>query len=154
MQLFPPPTDNLYKFISIAGLLAVIVSLSVPVYFILNTRPRVTEFRIEASVLSVELKYLKQEIEEMRTGTDNVDRLNTQNNSARRTKLRELEIRQVRLDHAIAEAEWATRIMLILMVCVVLGSAGGGGLAGKGFALWYDRLQRYQDEIVKKQATG
>lgn len=153
MELPIPPTDNLYKFLSIAGLFVIVVSLSIPVYFILGMRQKLTEFRTEAAVLSVELKYLKQDAEQVSTEKDKRGRSAMEDNPERRAKLKELEIREARLNQAVTEADWTSRMMHILMAFIGVGSVAGGILTGKGFALWYYRLQRYQDEIVKTQAA-
>ncbi len=163
------PTDNLYKFVSLTGVLLSLVCFGVLEYRVNNQVELDTEILLGKEALG----YLKMNRESISTNLDTIrnsinekqatgktiedadlqgyssalqeyDQLKKQNDNHDR------EIMSLRKKSEIAENHFnrTQRIRLILL----LGGFCGLALANIGFYFWYHRLQKYQDILVRHQA--
>lgn len=64
MDLTSVPTDNLYKFMAISGLLLIFFCCSVPVWYAKDSHGIITNLKKEAEILQLEMQYLDMEIKE------------------------------------------------------------------------------------------
>ncbi|GGO80436.1 hypothetical protein GCM10011348_17090 [Marinobacterium nitratireducens] len=124
MNLDNLPTDNLYKFVSLGGLVLVLFSL---VYL----RPLVWEQKIEVAKLAAEVKfYRSQEAKE---------EMDVEKLVGFEIKLAELREKNLQIKDLLLDA----RVLLYL----------GGFLTLFGFNLWYIRVQRPNDKILSNEAN-
>jgi len=144
------PTDNLYKFIALCGLVLCIASAAGQQHQILDSRSRMREYSFqiadfdgEVHVLLAHYKRLGRvakpssaDLAAIDSLNDRIERLNA-SIAARRKAIDEMGD-----DDAF---EW--RFMFA-------GGLLGFLTAAVGFGLWYDRLQRYQDLSVRAQADA
>lgn len=140
------PTDNLYKFCAIAGLVLMITSFLTMVTFNHSLGIRVAEeeglvravereqkvfdkLGISVNDLNPKSEYLANKISRH---LDNLDKA-----SSSLAVLKELHSQQV-----------------FLSIACSIGLVAGFLLSNIGFGLWYRKLQRYQDFIVMAEARN
>ncbi len=141
------PTDNLYKFVALAGLSIVVLSVVLPTAQQNATGDKIDQYTIDLAVLAVEVKNLKEELEIA---------VAQPRPSAHDQRL--LRQRQLELDARVATITVRTAILkrLVEKQGEVLGWMAVGLLTGLvlaviGFSLWYARVQRYQDQLLRAQ---
>ena len=154
----PPniPTDNLYKFMAIAGLSLMVVST---IWFEGERKEafaRSDNVRLQIKILDVEKQYLKTETdtsqELLLRATDLpskelLKRIEDSNQSLQSRKkdleLKEAEVESQRevVNRIITKLELARFIYMVAIIC-------GIALMAVGFWLWYWRSQIYQDRLL------
>ena len=142
MQFLPqPPTDNLYKFIAIAGLL--VSALGGTFAYVSAGRIDATLVAIEGRVAedSLEVRYVREDAAD--TSLTRAERLRRARDVERRVARRGAEVAALRKTYD--GSKW-TLISCVLWIFI------GMAIAFKGFQLWYIRLQQFQDEIVSNEA--
>jgi hypothetical protein len=141
-----PPTDNLYKFMAIFGL---IMYLFMPVLLLLRL-DQVEREKLEVGLGKEALIYHTAEFQSQ------IDQLKKAGDAGVQQKFDDgfkalmeesLRLRQ-KSDFADVSLVNATHLLVILPFDLVIGSL----LMVGGFLLWYYKLQRYQDRIIKNQA--
>ncbi len=163
------PTDNLYKFIAMSGLITLIISFLYPLYFEHEFVLKVLQNTTEATKARVELDHLTEDLNSLIRELASLDK------DFKRGKLKEYVIRVEQM--AITEKEVKEKgRQIAIKNAEIQGKAEaidylkastemiknysigfkiiGLSLAVFGFYLWYVKLQRYQDKQVKKDATG
>src|SRR5580704_1991991 len=140
LELPQPPTDNIYKFFAIFGL---VLFLASGLLLWGQVQQRV--------VIESEIEHLTQEIaynlklpDSPRLDTGKVVRDASPEDKAKVARVNELKER-------IADL---TLPFWLLIAFGALGTVGGLILMVKGFRLWYDRAQVYQDRVLKAQADN
>jgi len=166
MQLPNLPTDNLYKFIAISGLLLIFLSTVLPLWLIHNMELELIETEEERDFISYELEILNNEIkllekqeEFLQALSSNTKRDLTKLNNKEtkdigkaeqktidiRKELMKSKIKSEKLSYLVSEI---TKLKLVIFI----GNFIGIMFTSYGFSLWYRRLQKYQDEIIKNEA--
>ena len=74
-NLASPPTDNLYKFMAMGGVIIVLFCFCVPVLLIESMLPKLTEAEIETQSISLELKYLREDSQKLTEDSDELLRV-------------------------------------------------------------------------------
>lgn len=212
------PTDNLYKFLALAGIVLIIFAFSYPVSQIRDDKLQIAvaekehkiakvradrkvqrandlrgNYKSESESLDSESKLLNLEYKEINEIVSAVDIQKTiPNKSAaniealnhalehQKSLFAELDIHRSKIaasnsnlkliKEAMEEAndevsllniqlEWhthlleeATNHLELFMLFVLLFGSGGFVLCNFGFTLWYNKIQRYQDAVLEKQA--
>lgn len=133
-----PPTDNIYKFMAITGLLLIILGITYPYKELNKNIAEIYKLNSQANLILLdkkELFYSKQ--------------LSEQEYNA---KLRQYNEKLIKLneDQGIFNAHKnQTGLSIIIGLCgVVIGFL----LALLGFILWYKKLQKYLDVIIKTKS--
>jgi len=169
VNLQNPPTDSLYKFCAIAGLVVVLISVYLP-------ERMVEEFESKASVFILELRKAKVELEFQSKELDSLNKdltslrqslmqkqanKSVQEKSIERTNQAASAIRQTSKTVELKNAEIMTteeeikRLGERTRSAVRVGAIGwilGGILAVYGFTNWYRKIQVHQDALIKRQA--
>ena len=158
---FPlPPTDNLYKFIAITGVLIILGTQFI--FWTWEWASWQKRFEVEpgVAVLAREMSRLKEESHEIEKEIDNAKRLKDP------TKLERLREREKRYLERF-DAHWAKTNeldakgkLLVLMdkrtnrlhILAIIGGSIGGGFMAVGFLLWYTRVQVYQDFALRENS--
>ena len=145
------PTDNLYKFMSISGLVLLVLSAAYPWRFIQDVAVDVYEERKQLAEVSSDLNSLsaKRELGKL-LEEEPKDALA----EARKLNDSLAEIRK-KTEVMSANAERVSYLVTLSIVFFIIGTIGG--VAGIvicciGFKLWYERSQKYLDAMVKKGA--
>ena len=145
MQLPTLPTDNLYKFLALSGIALFVLSVVITNQSANDALRESDKLRIELAGLQADVQALGEDTAYAKTHSD------VQHERER--------LLQLRRQAMIGRAESATLDRLIAVAAAYrslgnwLGSVGGG-LTLLGFVLWYVKLQRHQDEIVRREATA
>lgn len=145
MNIPSPPTDNLYKFLALAGILVAVGSY----IFVYLQADRSQELLIELKQ-GAALIHAETEIARLRSLlNDPNERRSKHLEEAYETAVREgARLTKVEEELAFLLA-WKNRYMIALVAGLVVGAA----LSAVGFVLWYRRVQKYQDLILRRQAT-
>lgn len=157
MDISNLPTDNLYKFMAIFGLIIYVITYFYPGFLIDEQEIRLAE--LENEKYNVETRLLIQQhwlqgIGEMVDSAKDPISLQklSELNLAEKSRLDTItnEILKIGKDASVA----LTKLKHIRSI--ITQSAWIGSIAGffmiLGFFLWYFKLQRYQDMIIKNEA--
>lgn len=139
------PTDNLYKFLSLGGLLLGVVSLSLNILVLDNySQQAINLFRQDLEInknlkeVNLRLKTLTPEV--LKDNKELVrlysETLKSENNN---------KILQKEVDNITPSYEIKNNLLNF-------ATATGFLVSAAGFILWYEKLQKYEDKIVKKKA--
>ena len=175
MQLPNLPTDNLYKFTALAGITITLFSVALPVAGILRTEELLRLAAERTDSISIALSYLEADAERLRADTPNIPDSATLEARGGRlpprapgrpsaqaliTEADSITQRTMRLRfahnsaaHRMKEVRALYQQTLLLIVLGIVGCAIGIAMAQWGFRAWYNRVQRYQDALLKKQAA-
>ena len=148
MNLPTFPTDNLYKFLAISGLVTLAFTAVFP-FFILrqvslelvSVKSEIAAIKLEAEHLENLLKLAKETPEYLAEATEILER-----NSQLLLKMQELDGKNEELRFRNDEISKYT----LLLIALFLGSSIATAV---GFRLWYTKLQRYQDQAVALQGS-
>jgi hypothetical protein len=156
MELPTPPTDNLYKFQALAGLVSLIISIW---YF----TDRVDSTWLQVSNLEEETNLLKIEVDDAKdisiTNNIYINRYgepitNVVDIRALRLNVIELEKNSCRIDSKLKLVKYTLHKLYIQCALTPLALIGSLLLTYKGFKNWYCRIQVLEDQILKKQAEA
>ena len=161
--MIQPPTDNLYKFIAIAGIVMFAGPwfIVLPEYRALQTRRY--ELDRQVAVLEEEVDYAKERIPRLEARieqllatdprTPDVDELialNRKELEDLRTGVLAFYTKPVELRVTNEHLRALAGDTLILMWYGRMATTIGAVLMVTGFSLWYRRLQRYQDHAARE----
>lgn len=184
MSIFTPPTDNLYKFMALSGIV-LIIAFIVPLLFFHQTGMEYLEQVRGSKELEVQEKFVNQRLETLKLRDKEAKdekqelqkRLAGLNPASNSTEIDKLEVRIKEANReidSIADSSYELSLNLALKqaqvnseetvslnrrrdsrVAIVVGAIWvilGFFLSVFGFPLWYIKLQRHQDRVVKKEA--
>ncbi len=175
MQIPRPPTDNLYKFLAITGLLVLATCIGINehrnyIHSVENAQIRVGKETIDRKlaqeteeidrvVSSVQANIARAKNSPEQLDHEAIDQLRDEIEELRRIAFKQSssdwlvkDSSALRLKSELADASVAaTRSMNIWLIFF--------GLVGllstlSGFVLWYYKLQRHQDRIIATEASG
>ncbi len=139
------PTDNLYKFLALAGLVIVVLSDVLQNARMSAINEKLDALRVEAAGTDAESKSIDADLAR---------------GSALTSHEREL-LWQRRREHTLHLAESGARLAIVdrliteqhdIQVWSDVASAIGAVLMILGFGLWYHKVQVYQDRLLRAQA--
>lgn len=146
MDILKPPTDNLYKFIAISGLLIFLASFVFPQILGREYVTKVAEVEGGLRVLENESAYITR----LRSQSDDQNQKAEDNSEIKQREARFDKVAEVRKKHEISKALSAEVRRWKLFG--IIGMSLGIVLMAGGFYLWYSRLQKYQDKLLKREA--
>lgn len=138
MNFSQVPTDNLYKFMAIFGLILILFFGASIFAASRGLEPALEKYAVVSRDINNTLEELNAIQRQSSALTPAEVALVTQN------------INSVLIN--ISEGQAYVNSFQILLVAGKLSLIIGILLSGTGFCLWYLRTQRYQDKILKKQA--
>lgn len=145
MNLQSVPTDNLYKFMAVSGLVLLIFSSYFPITQIRQLEGRSDELELELTALEVEMKQLQvaaSRAETMKRPSREEVRLLRQTANELERRLALFKVKKAILDRLVRQSKQ-------LLAWMLIGTVGGAMLSTVGFTLWYLRLQRFQDDAIR-----
>lgn len=137
MTLPQLPTDNLYKFLAIGALAVCVVSVVYPESQVFELESRVLALRVDTDTLNLEV--------------DELGRLTQEAGDALRARRLDLRIKTALLKGKSAQAELVLKQIKSLVRVALIGGIVGAAGTVLGFWLWYWRVQRPQDLLLKRQ---
>jgi hypothetical protein len=152
------PTDNLYKFMAIAGLALIAFSAYVRISQSHEIDARIDALKRELVVITVDIQYLDRELAPVDTtacvspakpACPSDAQLSTWRERSADIRKR-LELNRVGNETLRRLADEATRLHVVTFIGTFIGFL----LAIYGFYFWYTRLQRYQDAAVKRDSVA
>jgi hypothetical protein len=141
------PTDNLYKFIALCGLVLFIASVTIPNILATRFRDQVDDLTIEAAPLEEEIKILHEQIARF----ENASPPDAERVSATRAASDQIRIKAAVVRAKLSVAHNRQKDLRLLLWVVVIGGILSSVIMWSGFRLWYYRLQQYQDAAVMTQ---
>jgi hypothetical protein len=170
------PTDNLYKFMALVGVIVLLSSFVFPSYHMFEIeRQQViarAEFEVlkakndllnsESAELDLEREHLKLDMERAKKGKASQESSKEIESRSQNLRDRYAEIRAKRHDilansaligGKLEEIERLLKWMGHYIVAMAVGGLVGVLLISSGFRLWYDRVQVYQDALLRKQVN-
>ncbi len=167
-ELIPtPPTDNLYKFWGLAGLIIAILSVFWPFSMLTDLSTKIFDTRLEVQKLEIVVASTRSKVDEyrekavlLRARSSNsppdattVDELIKEGSDLEHAAT-ELRIRLAELSSASAKIEFLGSISDMAIRFMWIGGSGGIVIMFWGFGFWYTRVQVFQDKILKREADG
>lgn len=150
METSSLPTDNLYKFIALAGLALLLLLTVYPTKKIYELQLQIVREGTELSILDINEK----------NWTTDFERLKSQKNPPRaevlrlRDRSREMEINAVKLRGKNDEIKAVLGELKKYQWAMYLGSFVGLTMMVFGFGLWYSRVQKYLDKQLRDGSTS
>lgn len=142
-----PPTDNLYKFIAISGVVILILSVGFPFSKATNLSVKEVEITGDYIILLEDSKFGDAPralfTGDQKKSKEHIDFLNKQTKESKR------HLRVVEQKERIAKI-LKQEIRFYTWVGIV-GGALGLAISLCGFFLWYSRVQKYEDIILKNR---
>lgn len=142
------PTDNLYKFIAVAGLALALLSYWIFVRATARIRENIDELEIDMAPAQSRRERLRREISRIET----LANPNQEDIATLEGMLQDLEELMTVLSAKSTILNRKHQQLRELAVTVLVGFAVGIGVSSSGFLLWYHRWQRYQDQLIRQQA--
>ena len=170
MLPFTPPTDNLWKFVALTGIVVFCFAIYYPYHRYQELVLKKISSLISMNQCLIEGKYLKQDNNDFNTTLEDLKRqlkdkiaqgkipaenpfnkldrpIKELKEKAKAIELKtaEIEIRKMETDALSKEIEyflrWGRRYQITGIILAIFG-----------FVMWYLKTQRYQDKILKQQA--
>lgn len=141
MNLPNPPTDNLYKFVAIFGMVLVVAPLVLFFGRAGELRARSAEVRREVALLGFDVDVARQDQERSKEPDEPLK------TRALRRRMVEAQARTTELSDLLEELERLANVAKI-------SAAAGLVLTIVGFTLWYERVQRFEDLVLRRQVEA
>ena len=144
VNILQPPTDSLYKFMAVSGLLIICFSVIWPELRIYELEQQSIQLKGEVNILRIETNNLNKDVE--RHNKDKSIETLIEKQRLQEIKLEQLKTKAELGQLAVTNTRRMNRILYI-------GAALGLTLSFFGFILWYWRVQIWQDKAIRKEAT-
>jgi len=165
MNLPSIPTDNLYKFLAITGLILCLVSIFYPTIEgdkidreIIQLETNTNIYLRESEHLNREQDFFEEKLDDAKLAAKSKT-LSKQGRDSISRELLEIDRKVLELRIKAAEQQGYAKQILrlnsrlrLMNKCANYGFNSGVVLMFLGFILWYLQVQRYQDLIMKNEA--
>ncbi len=74
LNFLTPPTDNLYKFVAITGLLLIFVSIFYPIFLDIQINEKILEIEKDSKIVTIEATKLDRESNDMQRKTNDLQK--------------------------------------------------------------------------------
>ncbi len=160
MNLPNLPTDNLYKFLAITGLILILISVIYPEMETHEIDRMLKETKTELNILKREEEYLNLErrllLEDNQAQTNTRSIQKSEDINRRRLelerKLMEIEKKRIQMFGQIDQITLLINRLRLIFRFSTVGLILGIILTIAGFYFWYIKVQRYQDMMIKKES--
>jgi hypothetical protein len=150
LPLPSPPTDNVYKFASIAGLLLLAIGLVLPSFIEQDRVENTFKLVKEAQERRIDYIFKLVEVVQKDKFIDSEEKLKKEMTRID-DSLREMMAKDGHLLNA--EIDRRNRITEKRLADLLYVRTIGALLMAVGFVLWYFRVQRHQDRILKAEVV-
>jgi hypothetical protein len=140
------PTDNLYKFIALSGVVLVVAGFYLPWHRAEEIWDRLEQVKAESAVLTVDVQYLLDEAKKAKSDS-------ASDVPALRKTLQELERRKAVQEVKVGSLERLTLNLWLLYAASLVLTAVGVVMMKKGFKFWYERVQQPMDLALRRDSA-
>lgn len=176
MNLPSLPTDNLYKFCALSGVVLLLFGATFPVQKLFETQDNLDRVETEIAILGAQTSAFQQEAQRLKSDSESlqsdiaaaeenprtadVEALGARNAKANTTlsaaskKGHQLTITNLRQKGNLDHVGHLVQRMWLYLLAAAAFMLGGLSLARFGFKHWYHRVQKPSDEILQRQSTG
>lgn len=173
--MYQIPTDSLYKFCAITGIITILFSIYLPYSIFIDTNKQLITMKYEATKLNLEVNYTNEDIKEISENVKEMDKeltilenksiklteieikrlkdfakeFNIKNNSLKKL-IREHEIKVEQLKATQEKLETILNFSDFILKIGNFGRVLGFILSCFGFIMWYKKIQKPQDELILK----
>jgi hypothetical protein len=141
------PTDNLYKFLALAGLALMAFGVVYPLAYSTELGLKVAEVETEVDVLQIDVADLQQQ----RASLEKQSNPSSEESSALRKQDHEVCVKLVQIKGELEQLTTLNLSLQIVRSFLRPGMYFGLGTSLFGFLLWYLKFQRLSDKILRKQ---
>ncbi|SHO46819.1 hypothetical protein SAMN02745220_01651 [Desulfopila aestuarii DSM 18488] len=148
----PIPTDNLYKFIAISGLIILLLSIVLPLYWSNDLQSKAIELGTEIAVLQMKNDLLGEDVrkvEKQLSTTENsngvIGKETKQLHEKSKNDLRSIQFSTIEIKGKINLQEYYLKMLKKISIYAFLGIVIGLILSIYGFKFWYIKLQQPLD---------
>ena len=149
MEISQLPTDNLYKFMAIAGVVLLLFGLSYPLRLATELQRQIVEVQVQVDIAELRTEQIQSRVEELKKADD----LTREQVQAVEADLYDLQEQAAKDRGAAAKSRLLLYHFLLFAIiglaCIVSGSI----LARIGFKLWYERVQKPSDQKTLSSGT-
>ncbi len=178
MQLPLPPTDSLYKFLALVGLVVVLTSLIGPGYMMYGLDQKIVTAERESQTIAIRTERANNKATQAKRSASHIDSISKMMSIRPKTdSLREMEILLKGFEEAnntlsaLDEANVEVKEQMLLATskmreldvllkwlnyaigAMFFGTIVGGVLIIFGFDLWFKRVQTPLDQLAQMQVT-
>lgn len=158
-DLLSLPTDNLYKFMAISGLVILIISLIFPFYFKKKFTFRIYEIRKNHNINMIKKEGIERKVSKLEDGLKQVRSqadLDEISESSEQivSEQNQLSFILEDTDCELKKIEYLSDSVKFLNGFSVIGTLSGLVLTSFGFYLWYIKLQSFLDKALINGVTS
>jgi len=146
MNTFFPPTDNLYKFLAISGLMIFCFFVIWPELQTYKLEQRKIEILGEQEVIKHEIDYINQDLDRIKQGEITFEKF-----FPILKQSREIAIKTAQISTKSKLLELTNARLKKITFFTPIGIALGLIMTLNGFALWYFKIQIWQDKAIRKE---
>ena len=143
-------TDNLYKFMALAGVFLLVFGAVYPSQKVSELELRRAASNTERRVLLIQAASLKDDVAAAKKSPPATEALV----ALLAERLVELEVKQAQIAGKEAEVEVLTEDLRFAWRTLKVGLILGAVLSSVGFGCWYFRVQRPQDKLLQRQLAS
>ncbi|MBU6405419.1 MAG: hypothetical protein KGL63_03055 [Betaproteobacteria bacterium] len=147
MNIPAVPTDSLYKFMALSGVLLVIVGVFYPAYLLQQLQPRVIDAQTTVAILKLQSDQLKFDVGLLKASKsptlEQLAKIEKQNT--------EMRVKLARAEGEDAKVAFFSSQVKIIINLEYVVSMFGLFLALSGFSLWYNRVQKPADRLAERR---
>lgn len=140
-----PPSDSLYKFTAIGGLIMLVLSVYAPWKIYTDLKSDTLNLQYEKKVLDRELKNILVEMNNMPNPSE-AEMVRMQKRSG------EIVMLELKMTHSNDKLQLLKSQADVLRTLALVANVISFVLIVFGFINWYIKFQMYQDQIIKAQA--
>ncbi len=141
------PTDNLYKFLAIGGLVVSFFSIVYPIGKLLELDFQLADFKAGREEINIERNFLNKEIEIL----EKKESVDSNEIKVIRDKLLQQELKEADFNAQAEKIQVSFKWIQNFKWLAIMGSLLGMILEVIGFSAWYLRVQHPQDQLLEKQ---
>lgn len=177
LNFLTPPTDNLYKFIAITGLLFIFASVFYPTFLNIQINERILESEKDSEIVTIEMTKLERESKDIERKIDDMQKQlkdfkqNPNKSSAKQLEANikdtdqlqkqtkefmniatELQKKNIEIEYKNKLTKFYNDYLKSALNYAKVGIIIGMILTIFGFTFWLFRVQKYQDLVLLKEA--
>lgn len=143
------PTDNLYKFVAVAGLILAAYCAFFAYQQVLDLQLQMARAETEEDIIRLEIQQIEQETEKIFAKKDaSPDEIKEVN-----ARIRAAQIQRLRVIGKKNEVKLLAAQVRVHYGLFWAGIIGGLLMSGWGFKQWYCQIQKPNDELMKKNMS-
>ena len=149
MQQLPLPTDNLYKFMALAGLALFLFGIIYPVRLIGEIRLNIVDIQVEIEIA----QHITKDIDLKLYALEHDPEATLDDTFALKTEFAKLQERAAKLNGSHQKNSILVSQLWLFIGLAFVTTFGGFALSYRGFKLWYYRVQLPSDLRIAKDDT-